>query len=52
MQAALPGKAYGVTIENCYYSGEVSAKDYAGGIAQDMSPGLKQSETAFLWQKA
>ena len=29
----IAGKAYGVTIENCYYSGEVSAKDYAGGIA-------------------
>ena len=29
----IAGKAYGVTIENCYYSGEVSAKNYAGGIA-------------------
>ena len=29
----IAGKVYGVTIENCYYSGEVSAKDYAGGIA-------------------
>ena len=29
----IAGYAYGVTIENCYYSGEVSAKNYAGGIA-------------------
>ena len=29
----IAGKAYGVTIENCYYSGDVLAKNYAGGIA-------------------
>ncbi len=28
----IAGYAYGITIENCYYSGEVSAK-WAGGIA-------------------
>lgn len=29
----IAGKAYGVTIENCYYSGRVSASRFAGGIA-------------------
>ena len=29
----IAGYAYGVTIENCYYSGEVSASGSAGGIA-------------------
>ncbi len=29
----IAGKAYNCTIENCYYSGDVLAKNYAGGIA-------------------
>ena len=29
----IAGYAFYVTIENCYYSGNVSAKNYAGGIA-------------------
>ena len=29
----IAGKAYGVTIENCYYSGNVPAGNNAGGIA-------------------
>lgn len=29
----IAGKAYGVTIENCYYGGKVSSRTDAGGIA-------------------
>lgn len=33
----IAGDTFSVAIENCYYSGNVSAKDYAGGIAGDAS---------------
>ena len=38
----IAGYAYGVTIENCYYSGEVSAK-WAGGIAGYVSKSISGS---------
>ena len=41
----IAGYAYGVTIENCYYSGEVSAKNYAGGIAGVMDSTSGSSTT-------
>ena len=41
----IAGKAYGVTIENCYYSGDVLAKNYAGGIAGVMDSTSGSSTT-------
>ena len=39
----IAGNAYNCTIENCYYSGDVLAKNYAGGIAGVMD------STSFLY---
>ena len=39
----IAGYAYGVTIENCYYSGEVSASGSAGGIAGNAWRGTIQN---------
>ncbi len=41
----IAGKAYGVTIENCYYSGRVSASRFAGGIAGVMDSTSGSSTT-------
>ena len=41
----IAGYAFDVTIENCYYSGNVSAKNYAGGIAGVMDSTSGSSTT-------
>ena len=41
----IAGKAYNCTIENCYYSGDVLAKNYAGGIAGVMDSTSGSSTT-------
>lgn len=41
----IAGYAYHVTIENCYYSGDVLAKNYAGGIAGVMDSTSGSSTT-------
>ena len=41
----IAGNAYNCTIENCYYSGDVLAKNYAGGIAGVMDSTSGSSTT-------
>lgn len=42
----IAGYAYGVTIENCYYSGEVSSNGNSGGIAGYIA-GISLGETSY-----